>query len=109
KPTAPLVHDVLKPAGTFTDLKHLKGVSGTNVAVEAPTRHGDVEKGFAQSDRIFEHTFRTGKVVHATLEPTATLAELTGSNRITLHTTTQSPSFVRIEVSRILGWPENRV
>ena len=57
--------DVLRPAGTFTDLKHLKGVSGTNVAVEAPTRHGDVEKGFAQSDRIFEHTFRIGKVVHA--------------------------------------------
>lgn len=109
KPGAPILHEMLKPAGTFTDLKHLKGRSATNVAVEAPTRRGDVAQGFAQSDRIFEHTFRTGKVIHATLEPTATLAELTGPNRLTLHTTTQSPSFVRAEVSRVLGWPENRV
>jgi hypothetical protein len=27
-----LVHGELKPAGTFADLKHLKGVKGTNIA-----------------------------------------------------------------------------
>src|SRR5215813_13325093 len=29
-----LVHDVLRPAGTFADLKHLKGRGGTNVALD---------------------------------------------------------------------------
>ena len=29
-----LVHDVLRPAGTFADLKHLKGRKGTNVALD---------------------------------------------------------------------------
>ena len=36
-----LVHDELKPAGTFADLKHLKGRKGTNIALDfqaAPRR-----------------------------------------------------------------------
>ena len=28
---------------------------------------------------------------------------------LTLHTASQGPSFVRIEIARLLGWPENRV
>ena len=37
------------------------------------------------------------------------LAELSGPNGLTIHTASQSPSFVRTEISRLLGWPENRV
>jgi CO/xanthine dehydrogenase Mo-binding subunit len=109
KPGAPILHEVLKPAGTFPDLKYLQGRSGTNVAFDATVRRGDVEKGFAESDFVFEHTFRSGKVIHATMEPTVTLAELNGPNHLTIHTSTQSPSFVRTEISRLLGWPENQV
>jgi CO/xanthine dehydrogenase Mo-binding subunit len=61
KPGAPIIHDFLKPAGTFTDLKHLKGRSGTNIALDAKVCRGDVEKGFAESDQVFEHVFRTGR------------------------------------------------
>ena len=28
---------------------------------------------------------------------------------LTIHSATQTPSFVRIEIARLLGWPENRV
>src|SRR3954466_2778994 len=41
-----LVHDELKPAGTFADLAHLKGIRGTNVALDYKLRRGDVEAGF---------------------------------------------------------------
>ena len=108
-PGAPIIHDELKPAGTFTDLKHLGGRRGTNVALDAQLRSGDVESGFAQADHVFEHTFRTGKVIHATFEPLVTLAEPAGADGLTIHTASQSPSFVRSEISRLLGWPENRV
>src|SRR6201995_3056391 len=37
-----IVHDVLKPAGTFPDLKHLKGRTNTNVALDFHLRRGDV-------------------------------------------------------------------
>jgi len=108
-PGAPIIHDELKPAGLFTDLKHLAGRRGTNVALDARLRSGDVETGFAEADQVFEHTFRTGKVMHATFEPMVTVAEPTGSGGLTIHTASQSPSFVRSEISRLLGWPENRV
>ncbi len=47
-----LVHDVLRPAGTFADLKHLQGRKGTNVALDYHLRRGDVDKAFARADRV---------------------------------------------------------
>src|SRR5215510_13161368 len=46
--------------------------------------------------------------MHTPLEPLVSVAESTDSS-ITIHTASQSPSFVRIEIARLLGWPENRV
>jgi CO/xanthine dehydrogenase Mo-binding subunit len=109
KPGAPIIHDSLRPATTFPDLKYLQGRTGTNVALDARVRRGDVNKGFAISDHVFEHTFRNGKVIHASLEPCVTLAEPAGTGGLTIYTSSQSPSFVRMEISRLLGWPENRV
>jgi CO/xanthine dehydrogenase Mo-binding subunit len=103
-----IVHDELKPAGTFADLKHLSGRKNTNVTLDYQLRRGDVDSAFASADHIFEHTFRTQPVTHTTLEPFVCLAETSGDT-LTLHTTTQMPSFVRIEIARLLGWTENRV
>jgi len=103
-----IVHDVLKPAGTFPDLKHIEGRKGTNVALEFRLRRGDVKSAFAAADHIFEHAFRTQPVMHTPLEPLVSVAE-PADGTLTIHTASQSPSFVRIEIARLLGWPENRV
>src|SRR5687768_7502478 len=103
-----IVHEELKPAGTFPDLKHLKGKKNTNIALDFRLRRGDVAKAMAGAQRVFEHRFRTQQVMHTPLEPLVSLAESTDSS-LTIHTASQSPSFVRIEIARLLGWPENRV
>jgi CO/xanthine dehydrogenase Mo-binding subunit len=103
-----LVHDELKPAGTFADLKHLKGRKGTNIALDFRLRRGDVDKAFAAAAHVFEHTFRTQKVLHLPLEPHATIADYRDDG-ITIYSSAQGPSFVRTEIARLLGWPENRV
>ena len=103
-----IVHDVLKPAGTFPDLKHLAGRRGTNVALDYHLRFGDAETALAAADQVFEHTFRTQAVLHLPLEPFVSLAE-PGDDRLTIHTASQMPSFVRSEIARLLKWPENRV
>src|SRR3954471_14152812 len=103
-----IVHEALKPAGTFPDIKHLKGVKNTNVALDFRLRRGDAAKAMASADRVFEHRFRTQQVMHTPLEPMVSVAEST-ENSLTIHTASQSPSFVRIEIARLLGWPENRV
>ena len=103
-----IVHDVLKPAGTFPDLKHLVGRTNTNIALDYQLRRGDVDKAFAEADHIFEHEFHTQQVMHTPFEPMVSAAE-PGDGTLTIHTASQSPSFVRIEIARLLGWPENRV
>ncbi len=103
-----VVHEELKPAGTFPDLKHLEGRRNTNIALDFHLRRGNVEAAFAKADHVFEHTFRTQQVLHLPLEPFVSVAEISGPG-VTIHTASQSPSFVRIEIARLLGWPENRV
>jgi CO/xanthine dehydrogenase Mo-binding subunit len=103
-----VVHEVLKPAGTFPDLKHLKDKSGTNIALDFHLRRGDAQQAFAAADHVFEHTFHTQQVLHLPLEPFVTVADPT-PNQLVIHTASQSPSFVRIEIARLLGWPENKV
>lgn len=103
-----VVHETLKPAGMFPDLKHLEGKRDTNVALDFRLRRGDAARAFAAADHVFEHTFRTQQVLHLPLEPFVTVVEPTDTG-ITIHTASQSPSFVRIEMARLLGWPENRV
>src|SRR4029077_1569952 len=94
--------------GTFADLKHLKGRKGTNIALDFRLRRGDVDKAFATAANVFEHTFRTQKVLHLPLEPHASIADYRDDG-VTIYSSAQGPSFVRTEIARLLGWPENRV
>jgi len=102
------VHDELKPAGAFADLKHLKGRKATNLALEAKLRRGDVDRAFAEAAHVFEHEFRTQKCVHLAFEPFASIADARDDS-VTIHTGSQGPSFVRSEIARLLGWSENQV
>lgn len=102
------VHDELRPAGTFPDLKHLVGMRDTNVALDYKLIRGDTEAAFAEADHVYEHEFSTQQVMHTPFEPMISLAEPTSAG-VTIYTASQSPSFVRIEVARLLKWPENKV
>ena len=103
-----LVHEELRPAGTFADLKHLKGRRDTNIALDFKLRRGDVDQAFVHAAQLFEETFRTQKVLHVALEPIASIADWRESG-VTIYTASQGPSFVRAEIARLLGLPENRV
>jgi len=80
------VHEHLKPAGTFADLKHLQGVSGTNIALDYRLRRGNFDKAYAAAEHKFEHEFKTQKVLHLPFEPFASLPIIA---------TTMSPSIPR--------------
>jgi CO/xanthine dehydrogenase Mo-binding subunit len=102
------VHDELKPAGSFADLKHLHGVKNTNVALDYRLRRGDFETAYAAAPHKFEDEFTTQKVLHLSLEPFVTIADFRNGS-LTLHSASQGPSFVRLEIARLLGLPENKV
>lgn len=102
------VHEVLKPAGTFPDLKHLTGRKDTNIALDFKVRRGNFEQAYSEAEHKFDHTFKTQQVMHVPLEPLVTIAE-PNKDTLILHTASQSPSFVRIEIARLLGWRENQI
>jgi len=51
---------------------------------------------------------RSQQTVHTPLEPFVMVADVS-DGRATIHTASQGPSFVRIEIARLLGWPEDQV
>ena len=85
-----------------------RAARGTNIALDFRLRRGDVDKAFADAAHVFEHTFRTQKVLHLSLEPYRSIADWKESG-VTIYTGAQGPSFVRTEIARLLGWPENKV
>ena len=62
----------------------------------------------ARASRVVEHTFKTQQCLHLPFEPFVSVAE-PGDGTLTIHTSSQTPSFVRTEIARLFGWPENRV
>ena len=103
-----IVHDRLKPAGTFADLQHLAGRTHTNVALGFRLRCGDIDKGFAAADRVIEHSFRTQQCLHLPFETLVSVADPIDPGLV-IYSATQTPSFVRTEIARLLDWPESRV
>jgi CO/xanthine dehydrogenase Mo-binding subunit len=102
------VHDELKPAGSFADLKHLKGARNTNVALNYQLRRGNFDKAYEAAAQKFEHEFKTQKVLHLSFEPFACICDYR-DDHVTFYDSSQGPSFVRLEMARLLGWPENKV
>jgi CO/xanthine dehydrogenase Mo-binding subunit len=102
------VHDRLKPAGAFADLKHLEDATNTNVSLAYRLRRGDFDAAYAAAEHKFEHEFKTQKVLHLSFEPFACICDYRDTH-VTFYDSSQGPSFVRIEMARLLGWPENKV
>jgi 4-hydroxybenzoyl-CoA reductase subunit alpha len=77
-----------------------------NVCFPVFLNHGDVEKGFKESDVIVELKVETGRKNHAQIEPYATVARYDPhSRKVTVWTTTQSCYKIRQYLSDFLEWP----
>jgi len=70
---------------------------------------GDVERGFRESDRIFEHTFRTQMVHQGYIEPNTSLVQIDSQGRMLAWVATQSPFSARDQIARFLDVPKEQV
>ena len=80
-----------------------------NVYATKMIRKGDVEKGFAASDRIFENRFRTQMVEHVSLEPHAAIADWDPNGRLTVWSTLGRITLGRADLARTLKLPMSRI
>jgi len=104
---APLVHPDLH---TYS---HMKGVffpvPHSNIAHHQKIRKGDVERGFAESDCVFDNSFDNPPVQHVPLETHAVIARALTRGRMDVITSAQSPFTVRNILAHTFGVPHNNV
>jgi CO/xanthine dehydrogenase Mo-binding subunit len=81
---------------------------GTNICYYLGFSKGDVSKGFAASDFVFEDTFRFQKVQHYSLEAHINIAHYDG-DKLTVWASCQDPFTLRDHLAGIFRLPLSRV
>lgn len=79
-----------------------------NVRGPQQSNRGDVEKGFAEADVIFEQTYTTQVQTHSALETHGIVAQWDG-NKLRVWASTQGTFGVRDELARALNVPQTDV
>ncbi len=80
-----------------------------NLAAEIRIDIGDVEKGFAEADHIFEGVYEVPKVQQAHIEPHVCITYWDEDDRLVIRTSTQVPFHVRRMLAPVLNIPVKRI
>jgi putative selenate reductase molybdopterin-binding subunit len=80
-----------------------------NLAAEIRIDIGNVEKGFAEADEIFEGDYEVSKVQQAHLEPHVVVTYWDSDDRLVIRTSTQVPFHVRRILAPVLNLPVKRI
>jgi CO/xanthine dehydrogenase Mo-binding subunit len=112
QPNAPRIHAAAYAHSPIWPLHHADTVINPpipNVVSQVFYRHGDIKAGFAQADRIFEHTFYVPPVHQGYLEPHACVASIDPSGKINIWISNKAPFIARSQIAVALDVPEERV
>ena len=101
RPGAPVIHD--EP-----DTVDIHDAS-RNIVHHIYAEKGDVERGFAEADHVFEYTYYVHQVQQAPIEPHIAISWWDADERLVIRTSTQVPFHVRRMVAPLLGLPVGRI
>lgn len=101
KPGAPVIHDEQDAVGIPDASRNLVNV------VDAVW--GDVDKVFAECDRIFENTYYTPKQQQVHIEPHICITYWDEDERLVVRTSTQVPFHTRRMLAPLIGLPIKRI
>jgi nicotinate dehydrogenase large molybdopterin subunit len=100
---------VLDPLEAMRDDAPKVHPPASNIYSHKIIKKGDIEKGFAESYRIFEARFRTQMVEHVPLEPHASIGMWDSNGRLTVYSSLGRITLGRTDIARTLRLPVNRV
>ncbi|RIK47969.1 MAG: xanthine dehydrogenase, partial [Chloroflexi bacterium] len=103
KPDAIKIHDEPEYVN-FADSNPEK-----NLAAHIRIDIGDVNKGFAEADEIFEAEYEVPKVQQAHIEPHVCVTYWDEDDRLVIRTSTQVPFHARRMLAPVLGLPVKRI
>ena len=106
----PAVYDPLEAMKPEALDLHGQCQDGKNIPGEiVHIKMGDVEKGFAEADYVFEHTFKLPVQKQAQMETHAAVAQVAVDGKITVWSTTQTPHPSRMILASVFGVPDSKV
>ena len=108
QPDAPKVHELTEDWLGTAAYFGMRPIPGTNICHRYSLRHGDIERGFAEAEHVFEATFHTPSAQHVALEPHAAVAVFEDGDLV-VYTGTQSPFNVRDALAEMFRLPPERV
>ncbi len=103
KPGAPRLHD----ESDYVNFDHSDPTR--NIAARIDIDIGDVERGFAEADQIFEAEYEVPKVQQVSIEPHVVVTYWDEDDRLVIRTSTQVPFHVRRQLAPVLGLPIKRI
>jgi putative selenate reductase molybdopterin-binding subunit len=80
-----------------------------NLAAKIRIDIGDVEKGFADAELIFEEEYEVPRVHQSYIEPHVVMTYWDADDRLVIRTSTQVPFHVRRQIAPVLGLPVKRI
>ena len=80
-----------------------------NLAAEIRIDIGDVAKGFAEADQVFEGVYEVPKVQQVSIEPHVCITYWDEDDRLVIRTSTQVPFHVRRLLAPVLGLSVKRI
>lgn len=101
KPGAPVIHDEDDTEGIHD--------ASRNIVHHIEAEVGDVEKGFAEADHVFEHHYYVHQVHATPIEPHIAISWWDSDERLVIRSSTQVPFHTRRMVAPLLGLPVGRI
>ena len=99
KPSAPVLHPRMK--GVYPDMP--------NVLKHFHISKGDIKKGFAEADLIYEQSYKVPFVEHAYMETETSIGKLEEDGTVKIYVGSQGPTDDRSQVAKVLGIDEEKV
>ena len=96
QPGAPVLHSGVGAESRIQDTEH-------NVFMKIEGEVGDVEKGFAEADAIYEGTYHAHKIQHAHMETHGSIAWRGEDARIHIRTSTQAPHLTKTKLAYLFN------
>ena len=104
-PGAPIVHEGSPTYDSSSGAVQPQG----NVVYHDSWSGGDLDRGFRESDQVFEHTFTTPWVHQGYMEPYSCIVEVEGSGHVQVWANNKQPFRLRWQLSGALELPEDQI
>jgi carbon-monoxide dehydrogenase large subunit len=101
---APVLHPDRSSYAGAPEVPAIRNLQGYNRISK-----GDLERGFAEADLVFEHTFRTPASHQGYIEPRACVVQVADDGSLRVWSSCQSPYALRDRLAQLVGLPIERV